>query len=163
MAVHNLSSLIRKLVLRENSEKKSQNTESVDPKHIYVCLCLNDPNKNKSRIIGDCVPSQLYITSNNEQNYTLSLFIIVSDHIHHHLSLNTSHPHLPSKARVRCQRLCRRDQCSGTEAEWAMGDRSGIDEQLSHPNNESQATLILTTDLDLVSITESESRTGIRQ
>ena len=100
MAVHNLSSLIRKLVLRENSEKKSQNTESVDPKHIYVCLCLNDPNKNKSRIIGDCVPSQLYITSNNEQNYTLSLFIIVSDHIHHHLSLNTSHPSLPSKAGV---------------------------------------------------------------
>ena len=32
-----------------------------------------------------------------------------------------------------------------------MGDRSGIDEQLSHPNNESQATLFLTTDLDLVS------------
>lgn len=31
-----------------------------------------------------------------------------------------------------------------------MADRSGIDEQLSHPNNESQATLILTTDLDLV-------------
>ena len=32
-----------------------------------------------------------------------------------------------------------------------MGDRSGTDEQLSHPNNESQATLFLTTDLDLVS------------
>ena len=84
---------------------------------------MNDHNKNKSRIIGDCVPSQLYITSNNEQNYTLSLFIIVSDHIHHHLSLNTSHHHLSSRARVQCQHIVSEISAAGQRQSepWETG------------------------------------------
>ena len=72
-----------------------------------------------------------------------TIFIIISIWIH-------NIPPIPPRIPGPSVRDCIGDSVQ-RDTEWAMADRSGIDEQLSHPNNESQATLILTTDLDLVS------------